>query len=142
MVTTDTQPTMTVVSDPPLQGTPGAIRLDQKSETDETEYTNYILTWPESGKYQTGEFYMVTDREWDEISTRKGQLTYLQLPEEYAGLIHSFVFRRIGATNGIEDINIGIKAKDEDAWFNMQGQRVATPSHGIYIHNGKKVVVK
>lgn len=30
----------------------------------------------------------------------------------------------------------------DDAWYNLQGQRVSKPSVGIYIHNGKKVLVK
>ncbi len=30
----------------------------------------------------------------------------------------------------------------DDAYYNLQGQRVDTPSGGIYIHGGKKVVVK
>ena len=30
----------------------------------------------------------------------------------------------------------------DDAWYNLQGQRVSMPSVGIYIHNGKKVLVK
>lgn len=30
----------------------------------------------------------------------------------------------------------------DDAWYNLQGQRVETPSHGVFIRNGKKYIIK
>ena len=48
-------------------------------------------------------------------------------------------------TTGINTINTNDKAK-HNAWYNLQGVKVsngAQPTQkGIYIHNGKKVVVK
>lgn len=46
-----------------------------------------------------------------------------------------------------DDIESGIEAvttekQGDDAWYNLQGMRVERPAHGIYIHNGKKVLVK
>ncbi|MBR1402291.1 MAG: hypothetical protein IJ604_02865 [Prevotella sp.] len=41
---------------------------------------------------------------------------------------------------GIENVNAAAEADGE--WYNMQGVRVAQPVKGVYIHNGKKVVVK
>jgi hypothetical protein len=29
-----------------------------------------------------------------------------------------------------------------DGWFTLQGQRVAKPGKGLYIRNGKKVIVR
>lgn len=43
-------------------------------------------------------------------------------------------------TNGIDDpilLDFG-----QGTYYNLQGQRVGKPSKGVYIHNGKKVVVK
>lgn len=34
------------------------------------------------------------------------------------------------------------KAADDGAWYTIQGVKVAQPAKGIYIHNGKKVIVK
>jgi hypothetical protein len=34
------------------------------------------------------------------------------------------------------------KGEGEGEWYTLQGQRVAKPGKGIYIRNGKKVVVK
>ena len=31
---------------------------------------------------------------------------------------------------------------DDGRWYNLQGQPVAKPTRGLYIHNGKKVVIK
>ena len=43
-------------------------------------------------------------------------------------------------TDGISQIAGDVKAKN--VVFNLQGQRVSTPKQGVYIINGKKVVVK
>lgn len=46
---------------------------------------------------------------------------------------------------GVEDITVPAvtpAAGDDDAWYNLQGQRVANPSRGLFIHNGKKVILK
>ena len=55
-----------------------------------------------------------------------------------------FVFddgRSIDAeTTGIE--NIANTTTDNNVYYNLQGQRVENPQHGVFIHNGKKVVLK
>lgn len=43
-------------------------------------------------------------------------------------------------STGITDVTIG--EKGDDAYYNLQGVRVVYPSKGIYIHNGKKVIIK
>ena len=44
-------------------------------------------------------------------------------------------------TTGIMSLNSAL-SKGEDAIFNLRGQRVAAPQKGLYIVNGKKVVIK
>ena len=44
-----------------------------------------------------------------------------------------------GPTVGIDNVNVNA---ENDVWYNLQGVRVATPTRGVYIKNGKKVVVK
>ena len=34
------------------------------------------------------------------------------------------------------------QAEDTGAYYNLQGQRVATPTKGMYIHNNKKIIIK
>ena len=46
-------------------------------------------------------------------------------------------------TTGIEDITTDADVKGGDNnWYNLNGQRVDTPKRGVYIRNGKKIVVK
>lgn len=47
----------------------------------------------------------------------------------------------IKGTDSIDDINVGSKEGD-NLWRNLNGQVVATPTHGIYIRNGKKIIVR
>lgn len=44
-------------------------------------------------------------------------------------------------TSGISAPTASVRPAS-DAWYNLQGQRVATPHHGIFVRGGKKVVVK
>lgn len=45
-----------------------------------------------------------------------------------------------GNTDGISGVAADVQG--DDAWFNLNGQRVAAPVKGLYIKNGKKVIVK
>ncbi len=38
--------------------------------------------------------------------------------------------------------NIEVNKIEDDAYYNLQGMRVEHPSKGIYIHNGKKVIIR
>lgn len=42
-------------------------------------------------------------------------------------------------SDGIEEM---MMQKTDNTWYSLSGQRVTRPQHGVYIHNGKKVVVK
>jgi hypothetical protein len=47
------------------------------------------------------------------------------------------------ATTAIGDVKTDTVTVDDDAWYTIQGVRVNTPARGgIYIHNGRKVVIK
>lgn len=52
-------------------------------------------------------------------------------------LIHGMAMSATGITN----VKNGEALKDE-VWYNLQGQRIATPRHGIFIRNGKKYIIK
>ncbi len=43
---------------------------------------------------------------------------------------------------GIDMVESNMNATGNDTFYNLAGQRVSTPTKGIYIHNGKKVLVK
>lgn len=44
--------------------------------------------------------------------------------------------------DGIKTVNTNVVKVNNDAWYTIQGVRVAKPTKGVYIHNGKKVVIK
>ena len=47
----------------------------------------------------------------------------------------------INVVNGIENVE-NTTTTDNNVYYNLQGQRVENPQHGVFIHNGKKVVLK
>ena len=102
-----------------------------KIEETDGDKTNYYL----SGK--DGTFVSVNGNA--NIGKNKA---YLQLPTSvFAGT------RSIGINYDDEDGTTGIKdvkssgVKDGE-WYTLQGQRVQNPGKGLYIKNGKKVVIK
>ena len=52
----------------------------------------------------------------------------------------SFVIEKGSETTAIQ--NIGTAVLEDDQWYTLNGIRVAQPKKGIYIRNGKKVVVR
>lgn len=44
--------------------------------------------------------------------------------------------------SGISDINAGAQKQADGAVYNLAGQRVSNPQHGIYVKNGRKYIVK
>lgn len=60
--------------------------------------------------------------------------SYGQLSSAYASLIID------DEATGVRDIDTS--SREDDAWYTLTGVRVQHPQKGIYIHNGKKVVVR
>ena len=76
-------------------------------------------------------------------STRGAETNYiLEEPE----IIKMPVFRSIGndgdGTTGIKDQSSKFNAPSDNAYYTLQGQRVEKPGKGLYIKNGKKIVIK
>ena len=71
----------------------------------------------------------------------KKHRAYLKLENVPSGAKVIFHFDD-DATTGIEDITIDGENKGNDTFYNLNGQRVSNPQRGIYIHNGKKVIIK
>ena len=49
-----------------------------------------------------------------------------------------------GGTTGIEDVNLNdnLNVNGNGNFFNLNGQRVTHPTKGLYINNGKKIIIK
>ena len=103
-----------------------------KIEETDGDKTNYYL----SGK--DGTFVSVNGSA--NIGKNKA---YLQLPTSVFGGTRS-----IGISYDDEDGTTSIKgltpvlSEGEGEWYTLQGQRVANPGKGLYIRNGKKVIVR
>ena len=63
---------------------------------------------------------------------------YLELPTASATRFYSIQFG--GETTGINEVNAA--AKVDGAYYTLQGVKTSKAAKGIYIHNGKKVVIK
>lgn len=63
---------------------------------------------------------------------------YLVLPTASATRFYSIQFG--GETTGINEVNAAAKA--DGAYYTLQGVKTSKAAKGIYIHNGKKVVIK
>ena len=46
-----------------------------------------------------------------------------------------------GETTGVNEVK-GVNEVNDNSWYNLAGQRVANPTKGLYIVNGKKVIIK
>ena len=47
------------------------------------------------------------------------------------------------STTGIESIEIDTATNNNDnAYYNLNGQHIARPQHGVYIYQGKKTVIR
>ena len=96
--------------------------------SDESD-TRYVLQTQESVQA----FYKV-----DAAFTATANRCYLTVPVSSG--VKAFYFDIDGET-GLENLNVNDNKRDE-AIFNLAGQRVAKAQKGLYIVNGKKVVVK
>ncbi len=102
-----------------------------KIEETDGDKTNYYL----SGK--DGTFVSVNGSA--NIGKNKA---YLQLPTSVFGGTRSIgiSYDDEDGTTGVKEAKSGVVKSDE--WYTLQGQRVAKPGKGLYIKNGKKVIVR
>ena len=102
-------------------------------QTDGVSNTNFILT-TNKGASATPKFFKV-NTDGNTVAVGKA---YLQIPSAYVGAHEYFWFE--DETTGIEAVKASQKMNGE--FFNLAGQRVAQPAKGLYIVNGKKVIMK
>lgn len=63
------------------------------------------------------------------------------LPASVAGDAKTLNFIIEGGTNGVLNIN-RFQPSDSNVYYNLMGIKVKHPSKGLYIHNGRKVVIQ
>ena len=96
------------------------------------DYTNFIL----AKKNGVLGFYVVADG-----TTLGAHKAYLPLPTAKLPTATSRIALSFddNGTDGIEQIVCG---ENDGTFYDLQGRRVAKPTHGLYILNGKKVFIK
>ena len=62
---------------------------------------------------------------------------YLAVPTAQAARISGFAFDEENTTTGIDNVNANL---NDNKVYDLQGRRVAQPTKGLYIVNGKKVI--
>ena len=114
----------------------GTVKAITINETD-GEYTNYYLSNGASG---VG-FYKVNGS-----VDIKANRAYLPLLKNTVSGTRGFIGMDFDddedGTTGIEVQSSIFNVQSKDVYYNLQGQRVDNPSKGLYIRNGKKVVIK
>ena len=74
-----------------------------------------------------------------------GSSPYTYVTSDFSQLVKVDLNDRTSeVVDGITSVKTNATAdvRNDNVWYNLQGQRVSHPQHGIFIHNGKKVAVK
>jgi len=93
-------------------------------------YANYVLGNGEDGLL----FYRSDD------ATLSANRAYLQLPTTAAGARQFIEWEEAGEATSISSVRSS--SQQAGGYYNLQGQRVAHPAKGLYIKDGKKVLIK
>ena len=141
-----------------FRGTLEGTTIQTHEEIDGKDYINYYLS---SGASGVG-FYRVTKEEGVKIGANRCYLPILNKDaaagtrsansdlnqiafEESDEVIGIQLLRGIGGdengTTSIKDLTPAL-SEGEGEWYTLQGQRVAKPGKGLYIRNGKMVIVR
>jgi hypothetical protein len=127
--------------DPYLRASTAATHLT-KTDKDNT-YTLYTLQTKngEQAYYYSSKTY----DDWDKAATLAGWKSYLAVKNMANGAPAKIMLMLYeDETDGIFHLNSDVNKQDADAtWYTLNGQIISRPiSKGIYIHRGKKVIVK
>ena len=99
---------------------------DGTTEFDGSTY-DYIL-------YSDGKFYQIGS---GTVATNKAYLHLDSAPSAHA---LDIIFEESGEATGITEVSS--KKQFNGEYYNLAGQRIAQPTKGLYILNGKKVILK
>ncbi|RGL02256.1 leucine-rich repeat domain-containing protein [Prevotella disiens] len=103
--------------------------LVQESGDTEREFCVYNKLYADEGN-------VLTEEQAAAVKTRGW------IPKQATGSMEFFMWEEYeGVPTGIE--NLTIQKEDKGAWYDLNGRRIEKPSaKGIYIHNGKKILIK
>lgn len=118
----------------------GELRGETLLKNDDN-YTYYKLTYKENDYPSGAAFFNIAEGGIHAVKNK----AYLQLKTGNAVKAKAFIFKfedNGNETTGIEDIKTPVVEK-EPVYYNLSGQRISKPTKsGIYICNGRKVMIK
>lgn len=126
------------------QGDAPSANMLHGSDNDMTDnqsgYAYYILTLPKDEPEGEPGFYWQPGTEGQSVSSAAHK-AYLKVPAEEAKAVEGFTIG--GSTTGISTIDNHADSA-QDAWWTLDGRKLtnAPMQKGVYIHQGRKVVVK
>ncbi len=123
--------------------------IQVKATSDDGTLTNYYLKGDGTfvsvkgyAKIANNKCYLALPTEMVSAASTRGEANYLL--EEPEVIKMPISFRSLDndgeGTTGVKEVKSG-EVKGEK-WFTLQGQRVENPGKGIYIQNGKKVIIR
>lgn len=110
------------------------VTTDKELSKENGDYTNYVL----ASKGGNLGFYAVSDGSTLAAGKAYLPLPTADLPSAARGLVLTFDDDEVTAINHLTSA----LSKGEDVYFDLQGRKVAQPTKGLYIVNGKKVIIK
>ena len=130
-----------------LEGTNGdAISLPLTTASTDEIGTNNLHASDGTVTGSTGTIYVLANKnnvvgfyKLSSSATVPAGKAYLQIPGS-AAPAPAFIGFGDGTT-GIDNLTPAL-SKDEEVYYDLQGRRVAQPTKGLYIVNGKKVIIK
>lgn len=105
-----------------------------------TEGDNYWGFFRAKGRVRAGRAYLRLTK--DELSFN-GQFLDNKEDDEANFAKMSLFFDDLGGDiTGIQEVNSNVAPREDGAYYTLQGMKVEKPVKGLYIHNGKKVIIK
>lgn len=119
-------------------GTPSAVTVNTTQVIDGVQFS--VLRFAANKDNTAASFYPITEATYD-FGAGKAYLLLPTnvLPSAARGI--GFTFVDAEAT-GISEVAESVKAQNNEGIFNLNGQRVSTPRKGLYIINGRKMLMK
>lgn len=121
-------------------------------------YSPYLDLRGNDGRYKIVVWSYATDGDTLQVRTHgsrgeqvhdfkhpDGSSPYTYVTSDFSQLVKVDLNDRTSeVVDGISSVKANATAdvRNDNVWYNLQGQRVSHPQHGIFIHNGKKVAVK
>lgn len=115
----------------------------QSPYTQKPDYNNYVLSYQTVKGEKVLGFFKVTKFPSENLQFRKA---FLSIPKaKEARAVPLYWDAIMDFTNGVATSVSGLErgtAESQASYYNLQGIKVEKPTHGIYIRNGKKVIIK